>query len=233
MSDRPTSIAIELISDACFPVTLAAEGRRSSRSAPGNHVTSHTALDREGLPYIPARTVLGLLRTSWASLVPHHPDLREAGVRVLSLAGNEGSPSPLLRVGDARFAPAAAEWLRHATHRRDHALHTNDVRRALTVRRAQRRIDPETGTSTDADLREMDAIVAGTELHAPLFWLSDPKPTDLRVLALCCLASRHAGHLRTRGLGHVRLLIANSESEGVEDRKYRTVALALATPTVS
>lgn len=223
MIERPCVLSIELLSDACFP------DRRESRSSGESRQSSHTetAIGRDGLPVIPARIILGLLRTAWKNIAEHYPALSAAASRVLSL--DEGdAQSPLLRIGDAVLPGAVRSWLQFATHRRDQPLRTSTVLSGVTVTRSQSAIDAVTGVRIEGSDRSVTALASGTTLAAPLLWLATPSADELRVLALCSLGARHGGHLRSRGLGHVRLLLAKDESEAVLDAKQRTATLVLA-----
>jgi hypothetical protein len=52
-------------------------------------------------------------------------------------------------------------------------------------------------------------VLRGLHFDAPLEWLDGHVPgrEELRVLALCALATRHGGLMRNRGRGHILLTL--------------------------
>lgn len=230
MTDRPTHIDIEFLSDACFPVRSALETDAAQSTGNSRQLAIHTALDAGGFPFVPARVLLGQLRGAWARMSGAFPNLMDAASRVLSLGSADGSPSPLLRIGDAQYPSDVMPWMLDAVSRNQHPVPHGELLRSLTVRRQLLRTAPPSQANPDeaAPMTHLDCVRTGTRMSAPLYWLADPSALELRVLAMCCLASRHAGVQRMRGMGHVRLLLSGGTQDQVSDRKQRTAALALA-----
>jgi len=81
------------------------------------------------------------------------------------------------------------------------------VLEALTDIRRQTSEERSTGAPAETTLRAVRVIVRGLTLRAPLHWLADPTPQDVRCLSLALLAARHAGLSRNRGRGHIRMTL--------------------------
>jgi hypothetical protein len=158
------------------------------------------------MPFIGGKTVRGLLRDSWLSMSRHFPSLADAAERVLgrSQAVDE---SCRLRIGDAVLPAAIRAAVRGAAERDEQPLAPGVILDGFTSIRYQTAEDRETGAPDVTTLRSSRVVLRGFILEAGLSWLDGYQPTasDVRLLALCALATRHGGLLRNRGRGHIRM----------------------------
>jgi hypothetical protein len=164
--------------------------------------------DKWGMPFIGGKTIRGLLRDSWLSMSPHFPNLQTAAERVLgrSRAVDE---SCRLRIADAIPPEPIRAAVREAAMRSPYPLLPNAILDAFTTIRYQTAEDRETGAPDATTLRASRVVLRGFVFEAGLVWLDgyEPAPDDLRLLALCALATRHGGLLRNRGRGHIRITL--------------------------
>lgn len=194
----PSFLQIELLSDATF----------SRGEGTAGVVDTEVERDELGMPFIGGKTVRGLLRDSWLSMSQHFPGLVSAAERVLgrSQAVDE---SCRLRIGDAVLPSAIADAVRRAAERDEHPLAPGTILDGFTSIRYQTAEDRETGAPAAATLRSSRVVLRGFVFEARLSWLDGYEPTadDVRLLALCALATRHGGLLRNRGRGHIRITL--------------------------
>ncbi len=194
----PSFLQIELLSDATFSRGEGAAGL----------VDTEVERDEFGMPFIGGKTVRGLLRDSWLSMSHHFPDLENAAERVLgrSRAVDE---SCRLRIGDAVLPAAIRAAVRRAAERSEHPLTPEMILDGFTTIRYQTAENRETGAPESTTLRSSRVVLRGFVFEAGLCWLDGykPRPDDLRLLALCALATRHGGLLRNRGRGYLRMTL--------------------------
>jgi hypothetical protein len=187
-------IQIELLSDTTF----------SRGEGTAGLVDVEVEHDAWGLPFLGGKAVRGLLRDSWLSMQEGFPELAPSAVR---LFGPEGDcdESSMLHIGDAVVDEETRRWIQAAQTRANHPVSPAAVLEALTDMRRQTSEMRQTGAPAETTLRAVRVIVRGLILCAPLHWLADPTPQDVRCLCLALLATRHAGLSRNRGRGHVRM----------------------------
>ncbi|MCG3173129.1 MAG: hypothetical protein GMKNLPBB_01307 [Myxococcota bacterium] len=204
----PSFLQIELLSDTTFSRGEGAAGV----------VDTEVERDNLGMPFIGGKTVRGLLRDSWLSMSRHFPSLVDAAARVLgrSQAVDE---SCRLRIGDAMLPAAIRAAVRGAAEREEHPLAPGAILDGFTSIRYQTAEDRETGAPDVTTLRSSRLVLRGFVLEASLSWLDGYRPTacDMRLLALCALATRHGGLLRNRGRGHIRMTL---DGDLEKTRKY-------------
>jgi hypothetical protein len=190
----PSFLRIELLSDATFSRGEGAAGV----------VDTEVERDELGMPLIGGKTVRGLLRDSWLSMSRHFPSLEQAAERVLgrSQAVDE---SCRLRIGDAVLPAPIRATVRGAAERKEHPLPPGTILNGFASIRYQTAEDRETGAPDVTTLRSSRVVLRGFVFEAGLSWLAGYQPTvdDVRLLALCALATRHGGLLRNRGRGHI------------------------------
>lgn len=194
----PSALHITLLSDTTF----------SRGEGTAGMVDTEVEHDEFGLPFVGGRTIRGLLRDSWLSMHAHFPTLAQAAVRVLGQS-QDLDESCRLRIGDARLPRVIRASVRAAVER-DHArLSPDAILAAFTAIRYQTAEDRETGAPESTTLRSSRVVLREFVFEAPLTWLNGYQPgaDDLRVLALCALATRHGGLLRNRGRGHLRVTL--------------------------
>ncbi len=194
----PSFLRIELLSDSTF----------SRGEGTAGIVDTEVERDGFGMPFIGGRAVRGLLRDSWLSMSQHFPDLEQAAERVLgrSQALDE---SCRLRIGDATLPTPIRTMVRRAAEREEHPLPRTAILDAFTTIRYQTAEDRESGAPEGTTLRSSRVVIRGLVFEASLSWLAGYQPTvdDVRLLALCALATRHGGLLRNRGRGHIRVTL--------------------------
>lgn len=194
----PSFLQIELLSDTTFSRGEGAAGV----------VDTEVERDDLGMPFIGGKTVRGLLRDSWLSMSRHFPSLVDAAARVLgrSQAVDE---SCRLRIGDAVLPAEIRAAVRRAAEREEHPLAPRAILDGFTSIRYQTAEHRETGAPDVKTLRSSRIVLRGFVFEASLSWLDRYQPTasDVRLLALCALATRHGGLLRNRGRGHIRMTL--------------------------
>ncbi len=194
----PSFLRIELLSDATF----------SRGEGTAGVVDTEVECDGFGMPFIGGKTMRGLLRDSWLSMSCHFPGLEQAAERVLgrSQALDE---SCRLRIGNAVLPAPIRAVIRAAAERQEHPLSPRAILDGFTSIRHQTAEDRETGAPDITTLRSSRVVLRGFVFEAGLSWLAGYQPTveDLRLLALCALATRHGGLLRNRGRGHIRVTL--------------------------
>lgn len=150
--------------------------------------------DAEGLPFIPGRSLRGVLREavcivddcvggSWATEL--------FGERLVA-GGPHHYREGTVRVGNALLVRELAAACSNPDTRRD--LYAAVRRTALTADRVAKR----------HTLRELEVCIPGLMLVADV---ETPDEQSLKVLAFACGLVRSLGHGRSRGLGRCRLSV--------------------------
>ena len=210
-----------------------------SETAPGSGnddaglVDRDVTLSRAGLPILPARRLKGCLREAALDVVEAAAQV--GGVTTLSrtnldmLFGKQGGLDGVLHLVDAHLpeAPALEEWLAWANSKSAQHFTTASVGAVYTGTRSQTAIDTRTGAARTNTLRTTRVIQRGVELVARVG--PAPYSDELRdFLAVACAALRHIGLARNRGLGNVRVWLADESgtnyTENVLNRLEKEVA---------
>jgi CRISPR-associated protein Csx10 len=159
--------------------------------------------DSAGLPYIPGKTLKGLLRDAYRQLLAcgcfsglPEPDA------VFGKAGQKSGAA--LEVGNARLKDAAklGPWLRALETARGGPIARPDVVAHYTEIRRQTAIDRASGAPDENTLRATRTLRKGADMvfHAPLSGL----PANHEdAVALAAAALQQMGTARTRGFGEV------------------------------
>ncbi len=205
MKRPPERIVVDLLSDTIF-------GRGEGTPGVVDVEIDHDAC---GLPMLGGKALRGLLRDSWLTMQAHFPELAEVGRRVLGPHADMDETA-ILRVGDATVEEASRAFFIAAAGRESHPLSPEVILAALTDIRSQTSEERSTGAPARGTLRSVRVLLRGLQLEAPLVWLDEPTPVDLRCLALACLATRHAELGRNRGRGHIRVTL-DGDVEGTRD----------------
>ena len=195
---KPSTLKIELLSDTTFG---RGEGKPGAVDAEVEH-------DEFGMPFIGGKTVRGLLRDSWLSMCPHFPSsLHQAAERVLGRS-TALEDSCRLRIGDAVLPETIRLAVRAAERRDSHRLSREAVLNGFSAVRYQT-AETRAGVPENNTFRASRVVLRGYHFESELFWLEEYEPSadDLRVLAMCALATRHGGLLRNRGRGHLTLTL--------------------------
>lgn len=207
-ADSPSFLQIELLSESTF----------SRGDGAAGVVDTEIERDKFGMPFIGGKTVRGLLRDSWLSMAGHFPAFADAAVRVLGRS-RVVDESCRLRIGDAVLPASIRGVVRRAAEREEHPLAPEATLGGFTSIRYQTAERRETGAPDVTTLRASRVVLRGFKFEASLTWLNGYQPTadDLRLMALCALATRHGGLLRNRGRGHIRMTL-DGDLQGT--RKY-------------
>lgn len=202
-------LRIDLLSDTTF----------SRGDGTAGEVDVEVAHDEFGCPYIPGKTLKGLLRDAWLQMAAAFPEDAAVAEQVLGPSADlEPGGSGQLRIDTAMLPPEVLDWIRFAVTRDDSPVHPHAVLAAVTDVRKQTARDKTTGGPLDSTLRSSRVILRGQWFLARLSATGFTE-AHWRVLARSCLNVRHAGSGRNRGLGHVRLSL-------VEDGRDATRSLA-------
>lgn len=195
MSD-PTYLTIELLSDTTF---ARGEGTAGIVDVEIDH-------DDYGLPLLRGKRLHGLLRDAWLSMRTHFADLANSARRVLGEERDLAEQS-IVRIGDGVLPEDVQHWVRYAVDRERHPLRPEQVLATLTDIRRQTAVSRKSGAPEETTLRSSRVTLRGLRFAAPLLWLNKPDEQDIRCLALCALALRHAGWQRNRGRGFLRVTL--------------------------
>lgn len=205
-------IHIRLHSDATF-------GRGDGVAGLVDADIEHDALT--GLPYLPGRTLKGLLVEECANLLYSVTKTSPSAVVGLEAAafflyGRPGSSvedDAMTRVGDATLPPelraAVAAEIEMGT------LNATEVLDALTAIRRQSAIDDATGAPARNALRASRVLLRETALVAPLHFEREPSGAALGLLAACALALRRGGIGRHRGRGRLSARVCDRAGSDV------------------
>lgn len=168
----------------------------------------------DGLPWVPAKTLTGMLRDGCERVASaadggRHGDWsrfcdRLFGVQSRGATQTGHTTAAWLGVSAARYAPG----LRRALAARPAG---DPLRRALCFIKPGVAIDPRTGMARDDMLRLEEVVVAGSVLEAEWSLLGslDPEVTDavLALLAAGCTVTDRIGGKRRRGNGRCLLAL--------------------------
>lgn len=153
--------------------------------------------DSDGFPYIPGRSLRGVLREAVATLddctETRHTN-RIFGNRITANAGDqETAEMGSSHVGSAYLAKEFVDECGDADSRAD---------LFMSIKRTK--INSSTRTATPGSLREMEVCIPGLVLFADIELANED---DLRLLAFAAGLIRSIGHSKSRGLGRCRLAV--------------------------
>jgi hypothetical protein len=157
--------------------------------------------DRDGLPYLPGKTLKGLFRDAaglvWCVAPPAKGDSLE------SWFGEEGGSDPgALQFTNAGLSPEVLAGYR---------LLPPGTRGGLYDRLAQTAL--KDGVARDNSLRNTEVVIP-VDLQAEVAWQAGPPPKDLQtVLNHCAALIRRLGLHRHRGLGKCVVTVKNLTPE--------------------
>jgi hypothetical protein len=203
----PIELHIALLSDTTI-------GRMNVSSSVIDVELEH---DESGLPFVPGKTLHGLLRESWLSMAEALGDnaLNQAARRMLGESGTTRGVEAALRVDNAVLPKDIRQWAYYAVNRSEYPLEPELVLRSLTAIRRQTAVSHRSGAPDPATLRNTRVLLRGLTLAAPLTWYVDDLQIEQgglsRCLARCVLATRHVGVGRNRGRGFVRMTLSSGK----------------------
>lgn len=169
----------------------------------GSHLDAVTDRDSDGLPYLPGRTLKGLLRdAAWRLECWQSTQRRSNGLTVEKLFGNRGGPrqdttAGVLRIYDARLPESLRAWLKQE----EQAAKRAELYRELF----ETAIASETGVARSKSLRGMEVVVP-LMLEARIDSIG-PVEHWKEWLRPCLSLVRAVGAHRTRGLGRAVLTL--------------------------
>jgi CRISPR-associated protein Csx10 len=193
---------------------------------------------QDGLPYVPAKTLTGILRDACEKVARGLDEGRPGGdwdQFVKFLFGGEtqlGERSPAaprsaaLHIGPARLDKALRGALCEASGK--------PIAQALTFVKPGVKLDPESGLAQEDHLRMEEVAIAGATLHGEITFAQELKGTQIReaVHALLWAGSRsleRIGGKRRRGAGHCDCSVGTSEPA---DEEKLLQILAIAPPAI-
>ena len=172
-------------------------------------------LDADGLPFVPGRTLRGLLREA-VTQVDHaiggastHA-ARLFGTRKSSETDPTDSRDGSVRISDALLPKAIADLCKAPDDRRD---------LLATIRRTA--LSKAGRSAKRGSLREMEVVVAGLQLVASIECGS---AEDIELLAFAGGLVRNFGHSRSRGLGRCHLVFTR-EGKIIEGKNLPAFAV--------
>jgi CRISPR/Cas system CSM-associated protein Csm3 (group 7 of RAMP superfamily) len=160
--------------------------------------------DSEGLPFVPGRTIRGLLREAMA-IVDDCSEIRgERTARLFGTRKRDGEAGEArdgtVRIGDALLPQEIAdEMSKHA------AAGARDL--VLAIRRTA--LDGERRSAKQGSLREMEVVMGGLQLASEI---RCEREDDLLWLAFASGLVRNFGHSRSRGLGRCRMELRHNDT---------------------
>ena len=187
----------------------------------GGSVDRRTVRDHEGLPYIPAKSLTGVLRDTCeevcAALFPDEPDVADAWVE--RLFGSTRQPATV-SVRPARMTTPSRTWLEGLASETK-----TSVLDGLCTIRAGVQIDRATGRAADDHL-------SFTEVARPMTLestaeIDDDSDETLALFAAACSLTEYVGGKRRRGLGRCSIALVSA------DGRPPAVDVAAALPTAA
>jgi CRISPR/Cas system CSM-associated protein Csm3 (group 7 of RAMP superfamily) len=148
--------------------------------------------DASGLPFIPGHSLRGLLRDAMSTLIDQstiHKVFGRAGENA------ESAEQGLLSISNGEFVQTVEL---QAT-----GLTLKEIGEALSLVRAQTRIDPNTGGVAHGSLRSIEVAAPGLEFRAEVI-----APEEyFKDLQRAALLVRRLGHSRSRGYGYCEMAL--------------------------
>lgn len=180
----------------------------------GSRADTVLVRDHHGLPFIPGKSIKGILREAARELGEARNDLKETKKRLFGGKDEDDSPGDLgiLRISRGELEPLLRNELINIDNA-DRATFVND----LTIIRSQTAID-STGSAKNKSLRRIECGIAGMEfvstLDIDLEESDDEKWFDEYLRAVCAMV-RVMGAGRYRGFGRCCITYNGQEMEEI------------------
>lgn len=204
----------------------------------GSDKMSHEDVDNEvvcdefGIPYIPARTMKGLLveeAEQFCELLEgmKHEQARHWRTVAQNLFGKPGSVKSSISVGNGCIDERLKQQIHLSVqYRRDgtvnaervkeeRTLDWQDILDGFTTVRYQTAIDPATGTAKKHSLRSTRVILPGWTFYADFNWLREPSDEEEVLIAISAISVRRAGTQRNRGRGRIQIRCIDRNDQDV------------------
>ncbi len=163
--------------------------------------------DRWGCPYLPGRTLKGVLRENCADILDNLVQIGEpekwceAAAHLFGKPGAGLANTAMLHFDDAHLPQAIKQRLIQAVAEGE--VSEREVLEALTGIRVQTAMDGWRGVARKKSLRRMRVILRKTLFSAPLFIIGNFDEHEKALLAASLMAFRRCGTSRNRGLGEL------------------------------
>ena len=164
--------------------------------------------DQWGCPYLPGRTLKGVLREECANILFALEKMGKedgyipAARKLFGVRGGGADEEPVLRFRNACLPAADRQVLVNAV--KSGAISSREVLDALTTPRSQTSIDELTGSAKPKSLRTLRTILRETTFKAPIHFIKKPEDKELELLCACMKGLRRLGSSRNRGLGELK-----------------------------
>lgn len=199
-------LRIELLSDTAF-------GRGDGVAGVVDNEVEHDPLT--GLPVVKGRTIKGLIVEACADILfglskfstPAYEHFKDTAAELFGIPGSMQKDTGILHFHSATLPLDFVKRVQDAQYP------ARQVLEALTSIRRQTAVDPARDTPMDQTLRATRVVLRHTIFHAPISVDRRLEPDHLALLAACAATVRHAGLNRTRGLGHIRITLADIEHQ--------------------
>ncbi len=214
-------LRVELLSETTF----------GSDKMSHEDVDSEVVCDEFGIPYIPARTIKGLLVEESEQYCAHlasmkHEQAEHWRMVAQKLFGKPGSVKSTINIGNAEVEERLKRQIQFSVQFRkgmavneervhNRTLSWQDILGGFTTVRYQTAIDPATGTAKKHSLRSTRVIVPGWSLYADIDWLREPTDHEEALVAISAIAVRRAGTQRNRGRGRIQIRCFNQKDQDV------------------
>ncbi len=191
-------LKITLLSDTTF-------GRGDGVAGVVDNEVEHDP--RTGLPIIKGRTLKGLLVEACADILyslkqsqsSAYKRFEEAARELFGTPGSTVENTGILRIGTATLPKDLERRVREARYSPQQVL------AALTAIRQQTAVDRKTDNPLKNTLRATRVVLRNTTFYAPI--IGELNEDQKLLLAACAASVRRAGLNRTRGLGHVEMMV--------------------------
>lgn len=158
--------------------------------------------DNAGFPYLPGRTLKGLLRDALYEMGQEGEAVRLFG-KEAAKGENRGSVPGVIAVDDARMEEADRAWI-------DDSPEADGLKAQLFDSVASTAIQ-NNGVAVSKSLRLVEVTLPMTLSGSITYMGTDErKPSDLTLLSEACGIIRNLGSNRHRGLGRCRLMLSSS-----------------------
>ena len=216
-------LKVELMSDTTF----------------GSDKMSHEDIDNEvifdeyGIPYIPSRTMKGLLVEEAMQFCEVLEGLKHEKAdhwREVAhhLFGKPGSIKSSISFDNAMIDEKLRKQIYYSVkHLKDGAenresvkgreIAWRDILDGFTTVRYQTAIDPATGTAKNHSLRSTRVILPGWTFFSNLNWLHESTDEEEALIAISALSVRRAGTQRNRGRGRIQIRCHNINNQDITD----------------
>ncbi len=180
-------------------ITFLSDWQVSSGLGDGSIADSVLIRDAEGLPYLPGRTLKGIIREGARTLVYAKPELEAIHRKIFGKPAGEGSNSYLsgsLRVGRADLLSALRDSLLAFPYQ-ERQQYLKD----LTTIRHQIAIDADKGVTQKHSLRGIECGIAGLQFGCDVSMAGLHEEFADRWLQAACSAVCNIGSGKNRGMG--------------------------------